>query len=227
MTNNEKEQQSQSERASVRLERLIGLTLALFAAVLAVVDLGAGKYGDDEIIGTNEKANLYQWYQSKSIKSTIVEHEAQLLTSLIKAEAMTPTAASALREQLAEAEKSVDRYEKEKKEILLGSEAVGAEGQVLKYDGKKGEIVGTQPWEKKLATLGAAGDDFDMATLWLQVALVFGAISLIINSEKLKKGFYCALVLGSLLGTGFGIKAFQIAMSVQPAQVGAQANNSR
>lgn len=196
-----------------QLERRIGLTIALFAAVLAVVDLGGGKYGDDEIIGTNEKANLYQWYQSKSIKQSIIEQETQLLSSLLNAGAVTPEGTQALKEQLQRARQSIARYDQEKQEILLGSEAVGPAGQVLVVDGAKGTIIGTKPWEQTLSKLGTAGDQFDLATLWLQLALVFGAISLIITSDKLKTSFYYALVIGSLVGTGFGIQAFHTAMA--------------
>jgi len=206
-------EQSETSAASNHLERRIGLTLALFAAVLAVIDLGGGKFGDDEIIGTNEKASLYQWYQSKSIKQSIIEQEVQLLRSLLDAGAVTPEGQSALRKQLVRADQSARRYDMEKREILLGSAAVGAGQQTLEVDGEKGRIIGTQPWEQRLTTLGKAGDRFDLATLWLQVALVFGAISLILNSEKLKITFYYALVIGSLIGTGFGIQAFQIALS--------------
>jgi hypothetical protein len=203
---------------SNHLERKIGLTLALFAAILAVVDLGGGKFGDDEIIGTNEKASLYQWYQSKSIKQSIIEQEVQLLHGLLDAGAVTPAGQSALAQRLSRAEQSVKRYDLEKREILLGSAAVGPNQQVLEVDGAKGQIIGTKPWEQKLETLGLAGDKFDLATLWLQIALVFGAISLILNSEKLKMSFYYALVIGSLIGTGFGIQAFQIALSAPAVQ---------
>jgi hypothetical protein len=199
-----------------QLERRIGLTIALFAAVLAVVDLGGGKYGDDEIIGTNEKANLYQWYQSKSIKQSVIEQEAQLLSSLLSAGAVTAQGTATLQQQLQQARASIARYDLEKREILLGSEAVGPAGQVLVVDGDKGAIVGTKVWERTLKQLATAGDQFDLATLWLQLALVFGAISLIINSDKLKASFYYALVIGSLVGTGFGIQAFHTAMA-EPA----------
>ena len=119
---------------------------------------------------------------------------------------------------MAIAKQAVKRYEKEKREILLGSKAVGPKAQVLEVSGIKGQIIGTKPWQQKLDTLGLAGDKFDMATLWLQIALVFGAISLILNSEKLKASFYYALVIGSLIGTGFGIQAFQIASSMPSEQ---------
>ncbi|MDO9280585.1 MAG: DUF4337 family protein [Pseudomonadota bacterium] len=88
-----------------RFELLAGLTLAVFAAVLAVVDLGGGKYGDDEIIGTNEKASLYQWYQSKSIKQAIVEQQQGLLTALLDAGAVAPAGIGAVTAQIAAADR--------------------------------------------------------------------------------------------------------------------------
>ena len=218
MSNAEDKIDKSTDETGNRLERKIGLTLALFAAVLAVVDLGGGKFGDDEIIGTNEKANLYQWYQSKSIKQSIIEQEVQLLTGLVEAGAVTAQGQGAITKQLAIAKQAVQRYEKEKREILLGSKAVGPKAQVLEVSGANGQIIGTKPWQQKLDTLCLAGDKFDIATLWLQIALVFGAISLILNSEKLKASFYYALVIGSLIGTVFGIQAFQIASSMPSEQ---------
>ena len=38
-------------------ETWCGVVIALFAAVLAIADLGAGKYGDDELIAHNEKGS--------------------------------------------------------------------------------------------------------------------------------------------------------------------------
>src|SRR5215204_4934191 len=67
-----------------------GLVLALFAAVLAVTDLGAGKYGDDELIAHNEKNGAYLWYQSKGIKETLVEGQRDTLQSLVDAGSIRP-----------------------------------------------------------------------------------------------------------------------------------------
>ncbi len=197
-----------------RFELLAGLTLAVFAAVLAVVDLGGGKYGDDEIIGTNEKASLYQWYQSKSIKQSVAEQQGSLLTALLEAGAVAPTGESAIRAQIAKSTSEVARYDAEKAEILKGSDAVGPAGQVLEVDGEKGKIVGTKGWETTLATLGAAGDKFDMSTLWLQLSLVLGAVSLVLQAQRLKNIFYGAMVIGGVLGSVYGVLAFQIAMTV-------------
>lgn len=81
------------------------------------------------------------------------------------------------------------RYDLEKNEIRLGSEAVDLSHQVLEVDDANGRVVGTKPYEQKLERIGLAGDKFDLATMWLQIALVFGAISLILNSEELKMSF--------------------------------------
>lgn len=197
-----------------RFELLAGLTLAVFAAVLAVVDLGGGKYGDDEIIGTNEKANLYQWYQSKSIKQTVAEQQSSLLGALLAAGAVAPEGQEVIRQQIAAAEAEGRRYDAEKKEILLGSAAVGPEGQVLEVDGEKGKVVGTQVWEAQLATLGAAGDQFDLSTLWLQLSLVLGAVSLVLQEPRIKQIFYTTMLIGGVLGTVYGVIAFRIAMAM-------------
>jgi hypothetical protein len=205
---------SDDDGGARRFELLAGLTLAVFAAVLAVVDLGGGKYGDDEIIGTNEKASLYQWYQSKSIKQAIVEQQQGLLTALLDAGAVAPAGIGAVTAQIAAADEEVKRYDAEKNELLRGSVAVGAAGQVLEVDGQKGQIVGTEAWEDTLATLGAAGDKFDLSTLWLQLSLVLGAVSLVLQAQRLKTIFYGAMVLGGVVGTVFGVLAFQVAMTL-------------
>ena len=44
-----------SETTGNGIELRLGLFIAVFAAVLAISDLFAGKYGDDEIIAQNEQ----------------------------------------------------------------------------------------------------------------------------------------------------------------------------
>lgn len=201
------------ERSAKRLEVLTGLTVAIFAAVLAVVDLGGGKYGDDEIIGNGQKASDYAWYQSKSIKQQIAEQQRDLLQALLDAGSIEPSGIDPIKAQIDSAAKHIERYDREKKELLEGSAAVGPEGQSLEVDGEKGHIVGTKVWESILSKLGSAGDQFDLGTLWLQLSLVMGAMSLVVGNPALKKAFLAALVLGGVAGTWYGVIAFQIAMS--------------
>lgn len=204
-------EEEKQEEASKRYEMASGLTLAVLAAVLAVTDLGGGKYGDDEIIGTNEKASAYSWYQSKSLKQTVLEQQQQLLQALVSAGSIAPEARAGVDAQLVELDKEISRYKAEKKEILEGSAAVGPEGQLLEKDGKTGQIVGAKEWEAKLEVLGEAGDVFDLSTLFLQLCLVLGAVGLVLQQPKMRWAFYGAMVVCGAIGTWYSVQAFGVA----------------
>lgn len=203
-----------AENAGKRYELISGLTLAVLAAVLAVTDLGGGKYGDDEIIGTNEKSSAYSWYQSKSMKQIVLEQQKGLLETLTVSGSIAPESAAGVAQQIGALDQEITRYKAEKKEILEGSSKVGPEGQVLEKDGKLGQIVGANEWEAKLAVLGEAGDVFDLSTLFLQLCLVLGAVGLVLQAEKLKWVFYIAMVGCGVVGSWYSVQAFQIAASV-------------
>lgn len=196
------------EETNSNFEVRCGVVIAVFAAVMAVSDLVAGKYGDDEIIGTNEKAAAYMWYQSKSVKETLVEGEKSLLESLKKAGALRPEAQSAIDDHLVSLNKRILRYKKEKNEILRGSKTVGPENWAQDLDGKLGQIIGAQEHETHLATLAVAGDRFDMATLFFQLCLVLGAMSLVLKKENLQKSFFAGMCILGCIGTVVSLWAF-------------------
>ncbi|MBN8464680.1 MAG: DUF4337 family protein, partial [Dechloromonas sp.] len=131
----------ESEKSST-FEMICGLTLAILAAVLAITDLGAGKYGDDEIIAHNQKANAFEWYQAKGIKQSLVEGQRDLLRILLDSRVIPPDAEGKMGNLLSSLEADIVRYRKERKEILLGSKAVGQENWVLEEDGKLGQVKG-------------------------------------------------------------------------------------
>src|SRR5262249_45939345 len=55
------------------LETVFALSLAIFAALLALNELGAQKYGQEELRLSNEKTGAYLWYQSKGLKESVAE----------------------------------------------------------------------------------------------------------------------------------------------------------
>jgi len=198
------------EQQSKRYEMISGLTLAVLAAVLAVADLGGGKYGDDEIIGTNEKASAYAWYQAKSLKQTVLEQQEQLLKALVTAGSIAPEAQAGVDSQIQSLETDIARYKAEKKEIMEGSAAVGPEGQVLEKDGSTGAIIGAKEWEQRLEVLGQAGDVFDLSTLYLQLCLVLGAVGLVLQQPKMRWLFYAAMVITGAIGSVYAVQAYGI-----------------
>lgn len=195
-------------------EILCGVVIAAFAAVLAVADLGAGKFGDDELIAHNEKNNAYLWFQSKGIKETLVEGQRDTLKALVTAGSIRPEQLSTVEGLIASLDKKLVRYGKEKKEILTGSAAVGQANWSQDVDGKMGQVIGAKEWEAKAAALDGAGNQFDYATLFLQLCLVFGAISLVVQSAGVRRTFFFGMILLGLVGMVFTGIAFSQAFAI-------------
>ncbi len=187
-----------------------GITIAIFAAIMSISDLYAGKYGDDEILLTNEKSAAYLWYQSKSIKGTLIEEQSSLLQSLKDAGAIKESSLKGVEAHIEKLNNKVTKYEKEKKEILLGSNEVGKDNWIQDVDGKLGAVVGAKEYEAKLAKLSDGGDYFDYASLFYQVSLIFGAISLVLKEEKVQNIFFYFMINIGIVAIGFSFKAFSV-----------------
>jgi hypothetical protein len=201
-------------RSGGRFELICGLTIAVLAAILAITDLGAGKYGDDEIIGNNVKANSYAWYQSKSVKQSLVEGQRDLLRTLIDSGSVRSEQVETLQTYMKDLEEQIQRYGREKRELLLGSAGVGRENWVQEVDGTYGKVIGAKEWERKVDALATAGDLFDFALLFLQLCLVVGAVSLVLQQSSLKWSFYWAMLGLGIVGIVFSVRAFGVALLV-------------
>lgn len=196
---------------SNKLETYCGLLLAVFAAALAITDLGAGKYGDDEMVAINKAASTYSWYQSKSIKQTLKESNVELLESLLNEGVIAEEKRVGIEKFVEKAKVKIDRYDKEKNEILKGSATVGKENWVQDVNKEMGKVIGAEEWEAEAALLGNAGDFFDRATLFLQLCLVLGAISLISPTDASKRNFFLAMIIFGVVGSLISGYAFHLA----------------
>ena len=194
-------------------EVYFGLALSVFAAILAINELGGSKFGDDEIQLGNEKTKAYMWYQSKSIKESLAKGQVELLDVLGQSGAIVAEKAAAMSKLKEQIKQDVARYKKEKDEILKGSKAVGPENYAQDVDGKMGVVVGAKELENQQAGLGAAGDKFDIATLFLQISLVLGAIGLITKSKNVRLYFFAGLLSLGLTGSVFCFLAFKAAFA--------------
>lgn len=191
-----------------RYEFLFGLTLALFAALLAINDLGAGKYGDDELQLSNEKTSAYLWYQAKGIKESLTEGQRDLLEVLLDSESIRAEQRDSLTRLMQELGTQVSRYKQEKKEILMGSAYVGQENWVQDVAGQLGKVVGAKQIEDRLAVLGAAGERFDLANLFLQLSLVLGAIGILMRQQRAKVAFFALMTTSGVTGVVWSALAF-------------------
>ena len=193
---------------SKRFETWCGVVIALFAAVLAITDLGAGKYGDDELIAHNEKGSAYLWYQSKGIKETLVEGQRDTLQALVQAGSIRPEQLPAIQKMIQALDGDATRYGREKREILLGSKTVGRENWAQDVAGEMGKVTGAEEWRAKADALNEAGDVFNTSTFFLQICLVMGAMSLLLQHARLRNVFFMAMIGLGLVGLGFSLMAF-------------------
>lgn len=134
-------------------ERVIALTIAILAVVLAFVDNTGNNGQADAIVKTNLASNQWSYYQSKSLKENLAESSSTLLGLL------TPVDAAAAKTKLDELKSQAGRYDAEKKEIKSKAEALEAEAQ-------RGQDI---------------DDRCDIAALLLQIAVVVCSIALLVS----------------------------------------------
>ncbi len=132
-------------------EKIIALTIAVLAVVLAFVDNTGNNGQADAIVKTNQASNQWAYYQAKSVKQNLAETQASLLAVL------SPSDAAAAKAKLAQVTADAQRYEAEKKEIKTKAEQLEKEAQ-------HGQDI---------------DDRCDIATLLLQVAVVICSIALL------------------------------------------------
>jgi hypothetical protein len=197
------------------LEVISGMLIAIFATALAIIDLYAGKFGDDEIIASNEKSATYEWFQAKGVKEIVAESQVHMLKSLVTSGAIVPKDTTAMNIEIQYLDKKAKRYGTDKEEILKGSKNVDSSNWTqYDNDGKLGNIKGAFEWEKEVKVLSAAGDTFDTSLFFMQIALVFGAVSLMLKSFKMKIAFLCFMVVLSFIGMVIGFIAYSQAIKI-------------
>ncbi|KPA09760.1 conserved hypothetical protein, membrane [Candidatus Magnetomorum sp. HK-1] len=205
---------SSSPEKERRFEAISGVILAIFAAFLAITNLGGGKFDSDKITSTNEKANAFAWYQSKSLKKNMLENQRDFIQILMKADVIKKDKVPALDTMIESLENEIQEYKKEKKELLLGSQAVGKENWAQEVNGAYGKITGALEWEKKIDRLSQSGNKFDISILFLEICLVLGAISLVMQNERIRITFIAMMISLGLIGSVYGIQAFLLAISI-------------
>ena len=198
------------EKSSQKLETWCGLLLGVFAAILAIANLGGGKYGDDEMKAVNEKNSTFSWYQAKGIKQNLAENERDLMKSLLASGIISSEKKESIDEIIKDRDEKINQYKREKKEIMEGSKRIGKENWAQDMNGEMGKVVGVKDWEDEIAKLSASGDYFDMANLFLQLSLVMGAICLVSPSQSSRKSFFMVMIGLGIIGTGYTSFAYWV-----------------
>lgn len=184
-----------------RFETICGLILSVLASLLALIQIADDNFGNEELKAVNEKAQSFQWHQAKGIKQNLVEGQVSLIETLLSSNSVATKDTATLSKNVRKLKNKVEKYEKEKREILEGSAAVGKENWVQDIDGVFGKVIGAKEWEQKIEYYGRLGDKLAIASLFMQIAIVMGGMALVLQNASHKKRFFWAMVI---LGT-FGI----------------------
>jgi len=149
----------------------------------------------DVNMGKASPENIYLDLEIAKISGAL---EALLTSDLLQTDTQTR-----LRNHIVDLQNEIDRYGKEKTEILKGSANLDKSEWVQDVDGELGQVIGAQEWEDEINTLNEAGGKMDLAGLFLEIMLVLGAISLVMQRPRGKWIFLTISILVGLVGTSF------------------------
>lgn len=190
-------------------ETLAGLVIAVFAAILAINGLGAGKFGDDEQNSIIEKSNQFSWYQSKSIKQALADNQAKTLEAYRLAGLVSEDKAEQIDKLIGDLKKKASRYDRETRVILDGSAAHEKDEWFAAMEDDMKNVTGANEYRQQAEVLGGAGDLFDYGELFLQICVVFGAICLVLQGAGMRKGFFAMMLVTGIIGTALTIMAYR------------------
>ena len=183
-----KEERSEQQHED-RFNRGAALLIAVMAAVLAVGGLGGGNATDDMIISNIRASDTWAFYQAKNVRQTAYEIEvAELETRLPGA---TGAARAAIEARLADYRATVARYDDEPDP--------DAPADPLRGEGKKQLMAQAQAFEAARDVAAAKDDNFDLAEVALQLALVLGSVAILATNRAILTASAVLGALGSVL----------------------------
>ncbi|MBD0849079.1 DUF4337 domain-containing protein [Maribacter arenosus] len=198
--------------ASENAEAIGGVLIAFFAALMAIAQMVNGELEEEMMIAHNKVVNYSSWYQSKSIKESLMESELDYLEALMDAGVVSHENHDAITSKIKETKADIKKYGDEKTEILLGSSNIPKEEWAQDLDGQMGTIIGVKEWEILANEYDIATHKFDIGMLFFQISIVLGAICIIIyDNPKLQKGFIVLMVVCGIIGLAMSIYGYSLA----------------
>ncbi|KAA2235734.1 DUF4337 domain-containing protein [Salinarimonas soli] len=143
----------------------VALLIATLAALLAIIEVAGGNAEQDAQKSNVDAANLWSFYQAKTIRQTVLRADADRLE--LDLPAMAPERQEAARKLVAQWRADIARYESE-------PGPTGGEG--------RRELVTRAKAAEALRDLSLAKDDmFDFASAAMQLAIVLASASVVVG----------------------------------------------
>jgi len=148
----------------------VALTTTVLAVCAAISSLKGGGFSTQVQLKNTQEANRWAFYQSKSLKQNLAELEREEM-AVLALEARTPEGKAQAERSLARASAEAQRYEREKSEIKVEAEKLGAEQAELKRH----------------------GGSFGLAVMLLQIAIMMSSVGALIRKPMM---WYAGLLFG-------------------------------
>ena len=194
-----KEERSEQQHED-RFNRGAALLIAVMAAVLAVGGLGGGNATDDMIISNIRASDTWAFYQAKNVRQTMYEIEVADLESRLPLE--TGADRAALEARIAEYQATVARYDDEPDPE--------APADPMRGEGKKQLMAQAEAFEAARDVAVAKDDNFDLAEVALQLALVLGSVAILAGNRAILAVSALLGALGVLLTLNGFVLAFPL-----------------
>jgi hypothetical protein len=169
------------------------LLIAILAAVLAIGGLGGGNATDDMVGNNIGASDAWAFYQAKNVRQTSYELAVDQIDVAMLSPGLTEPQRAMLRKQQADYRATIARYDNEPD--------AKAPNDPLRGDGKKQIRARAENYEAEFARASARDNNFDLAEVALQLALVLGSVAILALNRWLLMGAATLGGLGALLTT--------------------------
>ena len=181
------EERAENEAAD-KFRNRAALLIAVLAAMLAVGGLGGGNATDDMVASNIKASDTWAFYQAKNVRQSMYEIEAEKLKAALAAGAVAPAERPSAEARLKDYEGTIARYDSEPDP-----------NDPTKGEGKKELSAQALAHEAAFDEASARDNNFDLAEVALQLALVLGSVAILAVNRWIL-GLALALgIAGSLL----------------------------
>ncbi len=175
--------------AADRFRNKAALLIAFLAAVLAIGGLGGGNATDDLLVSNIRASDAWAFYQAKNIRQTVYKIAADEVEAGIAG--LPADRQRAAQERLADYRATIARYDNEPD--------AEAPNDPLKGEGKKQLMARAQSFEAARDRAAEQDNNFDLAEVALQLALVLGSVAILAVNRMILILSAALGVVGSLL----------------------------
>jgi hypothetical protein len=175
--------------AADRFRNRAALLIAFLAAVLAIGGLGGGNATDDLLVNNIRASDAWAFYQAKNIRQTVYKIAAEEVEAGLGG--MPADRQQAAQKRLQEYRATIARYDDEPD--------ASAPSDPLKGEGKKQLMARAQSFEAARDKAAEQDNNFDLAEVALQLALVLGSVAILAVNRMILILSAALGVIGSLL----------------------------